>query len=130
MHPDESLYPPDWIDIADKDLWRSELLLKAGDPIGAGTYLQQSIEKYFKAYLLSMGWKLKRTHDLQILLNESLKYDNSLEPFRSLCVKVTGFYFFDRYPIFGGTGLNEEDIRDCLDESRILIEKLKEGTIV
>jgi HEPN domain-containing protein len=64
----ESLYPADWLRIAEKDLQRVEHLLNINDPGAAGFYLQQSVEKFLKAFLLSHGWKLQRTHDLQVLL--------------------------------------------------------------
>ena len=68
----ETSYPADWLRIAVKDFSRVEKLLDIEDPEAAGFYLQQAVEKYFKAFLLSKGWKLKKTHDLETLLNEAL----------------------------------------------------------
>ena len=64
MPPDESAYPADWARIARKDLSRVRKLLDVDHPDAAGFYLQQAMEKYLKAFLLSKKWKLKRTHDL------------------------------------------------------------------
>ena len=64
MPREESLYPADWLRIAEKDLGRIEQLLDVQDPEAAGFYLQQAVEKFLKAYLISQGWKLQRTHDL------------------------------------------------------------------
>ncbi|HID62269.1 MAG TPA: HEPN domain-containing protein [Anaerolineae bacterium] len=78
MLPEESLYPADWLRIAEKDLGRVEHLLGVEDPEAAGFFLQQAVEKFLKAFLLSKGWELERIHDLEALLNAALVYDSSL----------------------------------------------------
>ncbi len=55
MRREESLYPADWIRIAEKDLRRVKRLLDDQDPEGAGFHLQQAVEKFLKAFLLSKG---------------------------------------------------------------------------
>jgi len=47
-------------------------LLDAGDGELAGFCLQQAVEKFLKAFLLSKGWKLRRVHDLNTLLDDAL----------------------------------------------------------
>jgi HEPN domain-containing protein len=125
MPLDESLYPADWLRIAEKDLGRVEHLLGIPDPEAAGFFLQQSVEKYLKAFLLSRGWELQRIHDLEALLNAALQYDPSLEPYRSVCQKTTGFYLVERYPFITESGLTEKDVRDSLRQIEPLIEKLR-----
>ncbi len=56
MQHDESLYPPDWVAIAEKDLERMKRMLEDDDPGIAGFFLQQSVEKFLKAFLLVNGW--------------------------------------------------------------------------
>jgi HEPN domain-containing protein len=68
MQHEESLYPADWLRIAEKDLKRVERLLGEGDPELAGFCLQQAVEKFLKAFLLSKGWQLRRIHNLDTLL--------------------------------------------------------------
>ena len=125
MQRDESLYPADWLRIAEKDLTRVEYLLNGEDSEAAGFYLQQGLEKLFKAFLLSKGWKLIRTHDLEVLLNAAVGYNPSVEPFRPACQKITGFYLMERYPLVADAGLTEQDVRDCLDQVAELIDKLR-----
>lgn len=125
MPREESLYPADWLRIAEKDLRRVEHLLSVQDPEAAGFYLQQAVEKCLKAFLLSKGWNLERTHDLEALLNEALTHDPSLEQFRLACQKITGFYFVERYPFITEAGLTEDDVRDSLTQIKGLIEKLR-----
>ena len=128
MLREESLYPADWLRIAEKDLGRVEHLLAVHDPEAAGFFLQQAVEKFLKAFLLSKGWELERIHDLEVLLNEALAYDPSLEPFRAVCQKITGFYFVERYPFVVEAGLTTEDVRTSMEQVRGLIERLRTGT--
>ncbi|MGQ9629429.1 MAG: HEPN domain-containing protein [bacterium] len=121
----ESLYPADWLRIAEKDLKRVEHLLGVQDPEAAGFYLQQAVEKFLKAFLLSKGWRLEHIHDLEVLLNEALVHDPSLERFRMVCQKITGFYLVERYPFVVEAGLTEDDVRDSLGQILGLIEKLR-----
>ena len=125
MPREESLYPADWLRIAQKDLGRVEHLLRVRDPEAAGFFLQQAMEKFLKAFLLSKGWELERIHDLEALLNEALAYDRSLEPFRAVCQKITGFYLVERYPLIVEAGLTEGDVRNSSKEVKGLIEKLR-----
>jgi HEPN domain-containing protein len=97
MSSRDSLYLQDWLRIGAKDLKRAEHLLSIDDPEGADYHLQQSVEKYLKGFLLYKGWKLKRIHDLEVLLNDAVKYEKTLEKYRNLLQKVTSYYVIDRY---------------------------------
>jgi len=125
MRPDESTHAEDWLRIARKDLSRCRHLLAEDDPEAAGFFLQQALEKYLKAFLLSKGWLLKRIHDLEMLLNDCLRYDASLEPFRSLCQRVTDYYFVERYPLTLEAGIDAEDVRQSLSEAETLARKIE-----
>jgi HEPN domain-containing protein len=48
-----------------------------------------------------------------------------LEQFRSACQKITGFYFLERYPFIKESGLTEEDVQSSLEQTRELVEKLR-----
>ncbi|MHC4442098.1 MAG: HEPN domain-containing protein [Planctomycetota bacterium] len=125
MQGDESFYPADWLRIAEKDLGRVEHLLSVQDAEAAGFFLQQAVEKFLKAFLLSKGWKLERIHDLEALLNMALSHDSSLERFRAACQLITGFYLVERYPFASDIGLTENDIRNSLEQVKELIDELK-----
>jgi HEPN domain-containing protein len=125
MRLEESLYPADWLRIAEKDLARVDHLLDVHDPEAAGFFLQQTVEKFLKAFLLSKGWELERIHDLEALLNDTLAYDPSLEPFREVCQKITDFYSVERYPFITKSGITENDVRNALEQVKGLIEKLR-----
>jgi len=125
MPSKESLYPRDWFRIAGKDLKRTEHLLSVDDPEGAGYHLQQSLEKYFKGFLLSKGWKLKRIHDLEVLLNDALKFEVTLEQFRSLCQRITDYYVLDRYPLLSTATLTKKEVQLSVGEAQKLIQRLR-----
>ncbi len=44
------------------------------------------------------------------LLNAALEHDESLESFRPVCQRVTGFYFAERYPILIDSSLTIDDV--------------------
>ena len=93
--------------------------------IGAGYHLQQAVEKYLKGFLLSKGWKLKRIHDLEVLLNDGLKYERTFEKYRRLCQKITGYYVIDRYPLPSAPMLTGEEVKESIVEADELIKGLK-----
>jgi HEPN domain-containing protein len=67
MPHEESRYAADWLRLAQRDLERVGRLLDVHDPALAGFCLQQAVEKFLKAFLLSRGWQLKRIHHLDAL---------------------------------------------------------------
>ncbi len=89
----------EWLRAASTDIKMFSLAL--GDPDlaePAAFHLQQTVEKYLKAYLISKGWRLQRTHNLGTLLDEAIKYDSGFGQFAGICEKVGGWYFQVRYP--------------------------------
>ena len=125
MKHKNSVYPKDWMRIAEKDFARVQKLLDINDFVAAGFYLQQSVEKYLKAYLLEKGWHLRRLHDLEILINETIKYDNDFEIYRSACQLITSFYFTERYPFFVDTELSENDVIESYQYIKPMVIKIR-----
>ncbi|MCL4514357.1 MAG: HEPN domain-containing protein [Firmicutes bacterium] len=126
MQPNDSFYHVDWLRIAEKDWQRAQRLLDDGDPELAGFCLQQAVEKFLKAFLLSRGWQLRRIHNLEALLDDAVVYIPSLDSYREVCQKITAFYMVERYPSVIASGITEEDVRSSLSEIRELIEKFRE----
>ena len=96
--------------MARKDFRRINVLLEDEDAEGAAFFLQQSLEKYLKAFLLQKNWKLKKIHDLDSLLNYAAEFDERLNIFIDFCEKVTGYYFTERYPVMIPSELTIQDI--------------------
>jgi len=117
-----SLYAEDWKTVAEKDWSRVKVMLREGDAEAAGYFLQQTLEKYLKTFLLQHGWKLKKIHTLHTLLDDALKYNQTLESFSELCERVSGYYFSDRYPQLIASGLTCEDIKKDMKEAQRFIK--------
>jgi len=119
-----SLYPGEWKKTARKDWHRVSVLLNDNDPEGAAFFLQQTLEKYLKAFLLERGWKLRKIHDLDTLLDEAIQFDAGLEKFRELCERVTGYYYTERYPGLIPTELTSNDIESDKTAAQAFIQSL------
>lgn len=70
---------------------------------------------------------MKKVHTLQSLLDEAAAFMPDLSALRPICERVSGFYIGERYPSVGEEGLQLEDIRHDLPETRSLITKLFPG---
>jgi HEPN domain-containing protein/predicted nucleotidyltransferase len=118
--PDEQA-PESWRRIARQDWQRLYLLLRAGDSAGAGIFLQQALEKFLKGYLVQHGWQLRKTHELDVLLDAASAYYQPLSAFRPLCERVSAYYLVDRYPGTTEEGPDADQLRQELDEARRLV---------
>ena len=125
----DSLYPPDWIKVAQKDWNRIKIMLEEGDGSGGGYFLQQSLEKFLKAYLLKNGWQLKKIHELDALLDEAVRINPDLKQFYPLCERVGGYYFSDRYPSMGQEELSASEVEADLAGAGKLVNLLFPGQI-
>ena len=135
MNPQGSEFPEYWIGIAEQDYGRVTILFDNDDPVGAGYFLQQAVEKFFKAYLIRQGWRLQRTHDLGRLLDDAVGYDETLEQYRAVCELVSMYQFTGRYPRYtleayypNLPDMSDENVRAALAEIAPLIERLRAGS--
>ena len=122
MPPEESRYPRDWLRVAEKDWRRAERALDAADAEEAGFWLQQALEKYLKAYLLSREWELKRIHDLEILINEAAQLDSGFGGFQEVCRKISGYYLAERYPMLSESSVTLDEVRESRDQVRAVVD--------
>ncbi len=104
-----------------------ERCLRDCDPGAAAFFLQQALEKFLKAFLLSKGWRLRRIHDLEALLDDAAEHDPDLEGFRAVCQQVTGYYLVERYPLPGVVPPSEEEVRAALEMAQELVEKIRKA---
>jgi len=121
----DSGYPADWFRIGERDLDRAKRLLADDDYPGAAFNLQQAVEKHLKGYLLARGWKLRRVHDIEVLLNEAARLDVSFEEFREHGRKMTQYYFEDRYPYIVASDLTREEIEASFAVAERIVGKTK-----
>ncbi len=59
---------------------------------------QEAAEKYLKAYLISKGWELKRTHDIVELLEYCSDYDNDFDQLVEAGRILNDYIVEGRYP--------------------------------
>jgi HEPN domain-containing protein len=121
---EDSLAPEDWKKVARKDWERISRNIRDNDAEAAGFYLQQSLEKYIKAFLLEHGWNLRKIHALHDLLSDAVSYNSNLESFRKLCERTSGYYFADRYPPLVPFELTCKDIERDLQEAKMFIRMM------
>ncbi len=121
---EDSLNPQDWIKIAQKDWDRIKRMLEDEDAEAASFFLKQSLEKYLKAFLLQKGWKLRKIHELDALLDDAIKYNSNLSTFCDLCERISGYYFTERYPPLGEEEFTCEDIKKDINEAEEFIKAL------
>ncbi|MBL7199134.1 MAG: HEPN domain-containing protein [Anaerolineae bacterium] len=122
----ESLLSEDWFEKAARDMRRVEILLAADDIEGAGFHLQQAVEKYLKGYLLGKGWELRRTHDLEILLNEAMVQDSRFEEYLDDCIIIREFYVQERYPFIGSSAPPRGELESAIEAIRQMVPLILE----
>lgn len=120
----ESLYHKDWYEKARQDLEAAKILLSSGKLETGSFHIQQALEKFIKGFLLSKGWKLRRVHDLEDLLDEAVKYNSDLEKYRSICQIAAEYYIEERYPFLLKSKLSRGELEQVLSQAQDFIRKI------
>jgi len=96
----EDKYVWEWIKKAEHDLVNAETVIKIENPPTDTIcfHSHQCSEKYFKAYLISKGEDLIKTHNLRFLLDKCKKYSNKFESLRNEAIILTSYSIESRYP--------------------------------
>ncbi len=94
--------PGDWLDFAGADLEAVNLLAKQNVAFRVcRSKLAEALEKILKADLISRGWVLEKTHDLQRLADFLSEYDQSqTEKIQAVIDDLAEAYTQSRYPGF------------------------------
>lgn len=120
----DSNNPADWLFIADSDL--SGLKALATQELGyemCRSKLAEVLEKVLKAELLRLGWRLVKTHDLEVLAAElAARSSDLLDRVNPLCEALAEVYFTDRYPGFDLEDPNWPVFRQQLNDVVALAE--------
>lgn len=118
----DSTLPSDWFAQGDQDILAAEILLKQTGPLPiVAFHPQQAVEKYLKGYLLSQAWRLRRIHDLEVLIQEAITRDIDFTPFLSACQRITEYYIESRYPVGVTTILAQQPLEADLATVKSLI---------
>ena len=119
----DSNNPGDWLWIASSDLAGVEILLTQEVAYEmARSKLAEILEKVLKAELLRLGWFLRRTHDLELLLDALIdKKSDLVTAAEPLCDSLSEAYFATRYPGFDMEDPNWPDLRTLASQIKTLL---------
>jgi HEPN domain-containing protein len=82
--------PDDWMFLARERLQSADALFQALGPTYSGVeLLQEAVERFLKAYLISQGWELQKIHNLSTLLDYSVVFDERFKTHADLCENLT-----------------------------------------
>jgi HEPN domain-containing protein len=116
----------DWFLHGDNDFQSAKVLFKNNGPTDNIAFsLQQAVEKYMKGYLLSKGWKLKKIHDLEVLISEAIKHDKSFNIYLDFARIISAIYVESRYPTGPPKGYSIEEISGWTEQTEKLISLIK-----
>ena len=87
-------------------------------------HIHQAIEKYLKGYLIQNGWKLKKIHDLELLLTEAININPKFEHYLDFGRKLSGFYYEERYPPGPLTTCSKKELKEMLDTAGKIIDTI------
>jgi HEPN domain-containing protein len=118
----------DWFKHGESDLLSANILVKNNGPAENVAFsLQQAAEKYLKGYLLSKGWKLKRIHDLEVLVSEAITHNKRFESFLDYARVISGVYVESRYPSGPPREYSVDQVSDWLIQTERLVALIKEA---
>lgn len=127
--PDRRKLAQEWLARGSNDLQTARLAFQAGAPTSTiAILLQQACEKYLKAYLVSKGWRLKKTHDLAELVDRAAEYDAAFGDYLDIARRLTAYYLEDRYPPGPPAEYPREEIAEIMGQTEKLIGKIREAT--
>jgi len=91
--------PYDWLFLARERLHAADALyLAIGTSLSGVELLQESVERFLKAFLISQGWELKKIHNLSTLLDHAIAYDERFKSFAELSESLTVQFWAQHYP--------------------------------
>ena len=124
--PDEVGKPEEWFKIGERDLVSAKILLHAdAHVVPTAVLLQQACEKFLKGFLISKGWRLRKTHDLRILVDTAIEYNADFRGFMDLASKLSALYLAERYPPLPQAEYTKEELQQVQEEAEKLINLIK-----
>ena len=122
-------YIQEWYERGNHDLITAKLALEGGGPADTiAVLLQQASEKCLKGYLISRGWRLKKTHDLVELIEVASKYNSVFKNHVELAERLTALYLAERYPSMPQLDYPKEEIASLVKQTETLITLIQERT--
>jgi len=116
-----------WIRFAQRDYDASQKMSLLHHPVPLEIvcyHCQQSVEKILKAYALAHSEPLVKTHDLESVLKQCMKYDEQFAAFADICAILTEYAIASRYPL-DEDWINEHDMQAALKGANDILEFTK-----
>jgi HEPN domain-containing protein len=86
--------------------------------------LQEAAERYLKGYLLTQGWHLVKTHNLDVLIDAAAQYESRFARFTDWAEALTREFLVAHYPTGEDVGGGLEALRRETDAVIKLIREL------
>jgi len=103
----------EWFEIAKKDLNGAKILYEHGADYGIVLFhLQQSVEKYFKGYLIYKTGMLQGGHSLIKLCKKASEFDSEFRSYIKDCAFLNGYYIETRYPAEDPLIAEKDDVEE------------------
>ncbi|MFH0764954.1 MAG: HEPN domain-containing protein [Calditrichota bacterium] len=113
----------EWYERAYLDLEGARLVMMQNGPDDVvASLIQQAVEKYLKGFLISQGWELVKTHDIELLLVECSKYQDEFGKYYDFGRLTTAFYYKHRYPPIPKPGIEPQEVVNMFHTAKKLIE--------
>ena len=114
--------PAEWFELAEQDVRvaRAALEQNLGEE-SAAFHIHEAAEKALKAYLITTGWELSKTHVLPALVRKAGNKDGRFSEFRVLCSRIDD-YLRMRYPPFPKATASTEEMLVDLAEVEGLVK--------
>jgi len=127
--PDKGRLAQEWLARGSNDMETARVAFQAGAPTDTiAVLLQQASEKYLTDYLLSKGWRLKKTHDLAELVDRAREHDAVFGDYLDMARRLTAYYLEDRYPPGPPAEYPREEIAEIMGQTEKLIARIREAT--
>ena len=107
--------PQDWLYLARERLQAADaLFLSLGATYSGVELLQESVERFLKAYLISRGWELLKIHNLSTLLDYAVSFDERFKNNADLSENLTAQFWAQHYPgdDLSEVGLDYPELRE------------------
>jgi len=117
--------PDDWLFLARERLQAADALFQAlGATYSGVELLQEAVERFLKAYLISRGWELQKIHNLSTLLDHAVALDGRFKAHADLSENLTAQFWAQHYPgdDLSEVGFDYPELREQAGELIDLIE--------
>jgi HEPN domain-containing protein len=117
MRPEEDLR--EWLKKANNDFGFASSILPDTTFYGhVCFFLQQSAEKFLKAYIIAKKLNFEKIHDLRKLLKTCENYKSSFSQLREEADFLSPFYIDTRYPVHWPAEVTKEEALKALEAAR------------